>query len=365
VDEAFGGLDQFVEPGHADHAFPGCNRIERLDRACERAGMRHRGGATTLRRSELERDHRLARGARGFAGVAKRPGVAHAFEIDHDNLDAWILGEIAHQVRCLEPGLVARGHHVADTDAAILQRLSDRHDDGAGLPGDRHRALFHGDQAVVDIGEELFAGAQIAEAVRAGDGESRFVHGLLQLGGELLAFRVLQLAEARGDDGGRPRTGRGSVADHLHGKACGHQHQNMIGLFRQARKILVTRHAPDGLALGVDRIEPALEAVFDQIVPDALCVIARLVGRAHQHDVVRMQHGVNALDDVARIGRRRPWAGRNRRCRDLRCRDLSFHGVTSAVVLLGNVSSDRRVSCAEWQPAGLHAAWRNAQADRK
>lgn len=49
VDEAFGGLDQLVEPAHADHAFTGCNRVERLDRARQCAGVRHCGGTAAFR----------------------------------------------------------------------------------------------------------------------------------------------------------------------------------------------------------------------------------------------------------------------------------------------------------------------------
>ena len=99
MDEAFGGLDQFVEAAHADHAFAGRDRIESLDRAGQRAGMRHRGGAAAFGRAELERDHRLAGGARGLAGLAEHLGVTHAFEIDHDDADRGIGGEIGHQVR--------------------------------------------------------------------------------------------------------------------------------------------------------------------------------------------------------------------------------------------------------------------------
>ncbi len=119
--------------------------------------MRHRGGTAALGSAQLERDHRLARGARGLAGFAKHLRIPHAFEIDHDDADRGIGGEIGHQVRRLEAGLVAGGDHVADTDAAILQRLADRHHDRAGLSGNRHRTCFHGDDAVVDIGEQLFA----------------------------------------------------------------------------------------------------------------------------------------------------------------------------------------------------------------
>ena len=283
--------------------------------------MRHRGGAAAFGGAELERDHGFSSGARGLAGLAEHFRVPHAFEIDHDDANARISREIAHQIGRLEAGLVARRNHVADADAAIFQRLADRHHDRAGLPGDRHGTCLHGDDAVVDIGEQVFAGAQIAEAVRAGDGEAGLFHGLFQFGREPLALLVLQFAEARGDDGGGTRAGSRGVADHLHGETRRHQHQHVVGLFGKAGKILVAGHAPDRFALGVDRKEPAFVLVFDQIVPDALGIVARLVGGADQHDVARVQHRVNALDDVAGIRGRRPFRGR------VGCGlDLSFHG---------------------------------------
>ena len=40
----------------------------------------------------------------------------------------------------------------------------------------------------------------------------------------------------------------------------------------------------------------------DQVVPDALGVIARLVSRADQHNITRVQHGMNVFDDAACMG---------------------------------------------------------------
>src|SRR3990170_3878171 len=70
--------------------------------------------------------------------------------------------------------------------AAILQRLADRHHDRAGLAGDRDRPGFHRDDAVVDVGEQLFAGAEIAEAVRPGHRQPGLADRLLQFGGQPL-----------------------------------------------------------------------------------------------------------------------------------------------------------------------------------
>ena len=121
--------------------------------------MRHRRGAAAFRGAQLDRYHRFAGRTRGLAGVAERLGVADALEVDHDDADRRIGDEIIHQVGRFQTGLVAGRDHVTDADAAILQRLADRHYDRAGLAGDRDRARFHGHHAIVDIGEELFAGA--------------------------------------------------------------------------------------------------------------------------------------------------------------------------------------------------------------
>ena len=114
----------------------------------------------------------------------------------------------------------------------------ERYDDQK--PDDRHRAGFHGDDAVVDIGEQLFAGAEVAEAVRAGDGKAGLFYGLLQFERQPLAVLVLQLAEARGDDGGRARAGRCGITDYLHGKTRRHQHQHMIG--REGEAMVAAGH---------------------------------------------------------------------------------------------------------------------------
>jgi hypothetical protein len=205
VDKAFRGLDEFVEAAGADHAFTGRDGIEALDRAGERAGMRHRCGAPALRRAQLDRDHRFAGRTRGLAGVAEGLGVADAFEVDDDDADRRIDHEVIHQVGRFQTGLVSGRNHVTDADTAIFQRLADRHHDRAGLTGDGDRSCFHGHHAVVDVGEELFAGAQIAEAIRAGDGKPGLAYRVLQFDGEPLALDVLQFAEAGGDD--RRRTG--------------------------------------------------------------------------------------------------------------------------------------------------------------
>ena len=96
--------------------------------------------------------------------------------------------EIVHQVGRLQAGLVAGRDHITDADTAILQRLADRHHDRAGLAGDRDRTRFHGHDAVVDVGEEFFARAQVAETIRAGDGKPGFADRLLQFDGEPLAL---------------------------------------------------------------------------------------------------------------------------------------------------------------------------------
>ena len=322
MNETFGGFDQLIEAANADHAFAGRDRVKSLDRARERAGVRHRRSAAALGGAEFQRDDGLAGRARGLAGLAKYFRVPHALEIDHDDAYGRIGGEIGHQVGRLEPGLVAGRHHVADADAAIFQRLADRHHDGAGLSGNRHRSGFHGDDAVVDIGEQLFAGAQIAEAVRAGHGKAGLAHRPLQFDRKPLALVILQFAETRGDDGGGAGARGCGVADHLHRETRRHQHQYVIRLVRQAGEILVAGHAPDRFALGVNGIEATFVLVLDQIVPDSLGIVAGLVGCTDQNDVARVQHRMDAFDDVAGVGRRRPFFARMRRgaCR-------SFHGV--------------------------------------
>ena len=85
--ETFGGLDQFVEPADADHAFARRDRVKCFDRAGQRAGVRHRGGAAAFGGAKFQRDHRLAGGACSLACLAKHFRIPYPFEIDHDDAD--------------------------------------------------------------------------------------------------------------------------------------------------------------------------------------------------------------------------------------------------------------------------------------
>ena len=261
--------------------------------------MGHCRGSSAFRCAEFERDDGLARGARRLAGFTEGLGVAHALEIDHDDADAGIRGKVGHEIGGLKSGLVSRRDHVADANTAILERLTKRHHDRAGLSGDRDGASLHRHDAIVDVREQLFAGAEIAEAIGTGNGEAGFLDRLLQFDREPLAFGVLQFAEARCHDRGRAGPRRCRVPHDLHREPRRHQHQHVIRLVGQAGKVLVAGHAPDRFTLGVDRIQAAFEAVLDQVVPDPLRVVTRLVRCADQHDVARMKHRMDAFDGIA------------------------------------------------------------------
>src|SRR5665213_1562699 len=107
---------------------------------------------------------------------------------------------IDDRIVTMEAGPVAIAGQSGAIVMAIRQALEDRHHDRAGLTGDRNGAGFHRNDAVVDVGEQSFAGAQVTEAIWSGDGKAGLPDRLLQLGGEPLAVIVLQFAEARGHD---------------------------------------------------------------------------------------------------------------------------------------------------------------------
>jgi len=73
----------------------------------------------------------------------------------------------------------------------------------------------------------------------------------------------------------------------LHREARRHQHQHVIGLFPADWQNPCSRARPDGFALRIDRKQPAFVVVLDQIGPDALGIIAGLVGAPTRHDVAR------------------------------------------------------------------------------
>ena len=78
MDEQLGDLDRVVERVGADDADFAGDRVERLDAAGERPGMRERGAAAGLGLPELDCDNRLAGGARQAAGGLEFRGVRNA-----------------------------------------------------------------------------------------------------------------------------------------------------------------------------------------------------------------------------------------------------------------------------------------------
>ena len=107
VREIFGGLDRLVERVDADHADGLGDRVEALQRAGERAGMRERRLAAFLGAADLDRDHRLAGVARVLAGALELGRVPDRFDEAGDHPHMRIVGEIADVVRRVEPDLVA------------------------------------------------------------------------------------------------------------------------------------------------------------------------------------------------------------------------------------------------------------------
>ena len=118
--QQLGHLDHVVERVGADHADLARHRVERLDRARERAGMRHRRLPAAFRLAELERDDVLAGRARVAAGGLELVEVGDRLDIDDDDLQLGLVGEEGDVVADRQPGLVAAGDEIFGGDAALL-----------------------------------------------------------------------------------------------------------------------------------------------------------------------------------------------------------------------------------------------------
>ena len=223
----------FVERVDADDADGLGHRVEAVERAGERAGVRERGLAALLGAADLDRHHGLAGVARVFAGAPEFGRIADQLDEAGDHLHLRVVGEIADVVGRVEPDLVAGGERVARAHAARAERALDRHHDAAALAEHGDRPGFEVGDAVIGDGDELVGRGEIAEAVRPRHREAGLLDGAPELHAELAALGIAAFAEAAGEHGGAARIGLAGVDDGVDRRRARHDHHHMVGLLRQ------------------------------------------------------------------------------------------------------------------------------------
>ena len=194
--QQFAKLHRVVERVGADDARFSGDRVEGGDRARQRPRMRQRGLAAFLRLPELDRDDRLARGARVLAGGDELLDVGDGLDIDENDLQRVVAGEIGDVVGDAQARLVAAGDEVARAHAAFLERLIDEDHHAAALADERHLARRHVLRTILGQRHEPRGLADVAHAVGAGHADARSRDGLAQLLAERRARFVERLAEA-------------------------------------------------------------------------------------------------------------------------------------------------------------------------
>ena len=183
--EQLGDLHRVVEGVGTDDAHLARDRVEGLDAARERAGMRHGGAAPAFGLAELDRDDRLVGGARHAAGGLEFRQLRDRLDIDDDHLELGLIGEESDVIADRKAGFVPAGDQIFRPDAGLLQRLIGEDHHAAALPDQRDRARPHGQGKVLGQSDQAALGADIAHAVRARHAEP----GLRDDGGELASER--------------------------------------------------------------------------------------------------------------------------------------------------------------------------------
>ena len=280
-------LDQVVEGVGAHHAGFACDGVERLHAAGERAGMRERRLPALFRLAHLQGDDVLAGGARHAAGGLEFLKLRDRLDIDGDDFQFRLIREIGDVVAGREPGLVAAGDEILRRDAALLQRGVGEDHHAAALADQRNRPFLHREHAVFGERDQAGFGADIAHAVRARHREAGFRDDRGELAAEARGFRVEAFAEARGKNGGAARARRRARAQRVGDAGGRHQHDQMIGRFRQRLEIGIAGLVPDLGAARIDRIDRAGELILVKIAPDPRGPASRSVAGADQHGVAR------------------------------------------------------------------------------
>ncbi len=285
VDQQFGNFDCVVEGLGADHAGLAGDRVERLDRAGERAGMCQRGVAASLRQAELDRHHRFSGGARQPARGLEFRDVGDRLDVDDDDLDLGLAGEERDVVRKRQAGFVSAGDQVARCNAALQQRLVGVDHHAAALADQCDRAGADRERPVLGQRHEPALGADVAHAVGAGDGKAGLDDHLDKLAAKRGGLGVEAFTEAgrKYRCAARP-SGRAALERLDHAGGWHHDH-HVIGLFGQGREVRIAGPAPDLGAARIDQVDRSGEPVGVEVLPDLRGPAARAVARANKHGI--------------------------------------------------------------------------------
>ena len=247
-----------------------------------------RGAAAGLRLAELDRDDRLAGGARRAAGGLEFRQVRDRLDIDDDDLELGLVGEEGDVVADRQPGLVAAGDEVFGRDAALLQRLVGEDHHAAALADQRHRAGLArvSGRSSVSVTRRLLAqtlpmqlGPETPSPVCAITAAS----SRAERGG----LGVEAFAEAGGEHGGAARAGRGAALERLDHARGRHQHHHVVGRLGQRLEVRIAGRVPDLGAARIDQVDRSGKLVLIEIAPHARGPASGPVAGADQHGVAR------------------------------------------------------------------------------
>jgi hypothetical protein len=229
--------------------------------------------------------------ARHAASSLECRKVRDRFDVDGDDLELRLVGEIGDVVAGRQTGLIAAGDKILGGDAALLQRGVGENHHAAALADQRDRAFLHPEHAVFGERDEAALGADIAHAVRARHREAGFRDNGGKLAAKAGGLGVVRFAEARGKHGGAARARRRARAQRFRHAGGRHQHDQMVGGLGQRLEVGITGLVPDFGAARIDRIDRAGELVLVQVAPHARGPAAGAVAGADQHGIARSGEG--------------------------------------------------------------------------
>ncbi len=287
VRQKLGDFDGIVERVGADDAEFAGDGVERFDRTGERAGMRHGGAAALLRLAELDRNDRLAGGA-GVEGCGlELVEVRDRLDVDDDDFQFRLIGKERDVIGNAQAGFIAAGDQIFGVHAALFERGVHEQHHTAALSDQRHRPLPQGQRPVFRERHETRLGADVAHAVRAGDGEPGLGDHVGQFAPKFGGILIEGLAETRREDRCAARSRGGAAAQQFRHTRRRHQDDEVVRRLRQRLEVRVASFVENLGPARIDQISGFRKVIAFEIAPHPRRPASRAIARADENGIAR------------------------------------------------------------------------------
>ena len=289
--EVSGGLHHVLQRIDAHDAHIPREGVEDLRGARQRARMGEGRLARLLRAARLHGHDGLAITPRFFGGGEKGRAIGDRFDVAGDDTQIGIISEMVDVIGEGEARLVAAGHEIGERQARIGNAAREGLPEHAALGDGGHGARRQRRQLLVGEGAEFRAPDRKAHAIGTGGGDGMAVQDFLEAQGPGATIGIAAFAKARRIDGGAAHAKPATKLQNFKRLLLRHKEREMVGRLGQIGDGGIAALAPDLVAIGVHRIDPALVAEALQVIPDARRPVA--VGGADEDDIARRHQGAN------------------------------------------------------------------------